>query len=68
MKTVEHYYCEKCGTMYAEKKDALECEMNHKDIKAIIDTKYLAIGQDAKGYPQTITVRFSDGQTVKYKR
>lgn len=68
MKTVHHYICETCGTEYAEKEQAQRCEKNHKGVEEIVERRYLSYSQDQTGFPQTITVRMSDGRKVTYKR
>ena len=68
MKTVRHYVCETCGTVYADKAKAKECEKGHKAPERIVGTRYLALGNDRTGYPLTVRVRMADGKTVAYKR
>lgn len=68
MKKVEKYRCEICGTEYADRKTAEECEKGHKTIEKIRDARYQPRSMNGKGYPVSIDVLMSDGQTVTYKR
>lgn len=61
MKKIELYMCEYCHTQYADIDEAMKCEQNHKKIKEITETRYSSIASDATGYPDSITVVFSDG-------
>ena len=68
MKTVQHYICETCGTVYADKKKAQECEKGHHAPERIVRTRYAAFSSDATGYPQSIEVLMSNGKTATYRR
>ena len=60
MKTVQHYVCETCGTVYADKAKAKECEKGHKAPERIVGTRYLALGNDRTGYPLTACSQTSE--------
>ena len=68
MRTVQHYVCETCGTVYADKAKAAECEKGHKAPEKIIRTRYASVSGDRTGYPQTFEVLMADGKTATYKR
>ena len=68
MKTVQHYVCEMCGTVYADKAKAKECEKGHRAPDRIVRLRYVPISGDRTGYPQTLEVLMADGKTVTYKR
>lgn len=68
MKTKSLYVCEICGTSYVDKNKCLECEKSHKKVKAIKSEKYLAISNDATGYPISLEVEMADGTIKKYRR
>lgn len=68
MKEVKHYICEVCGTEYSDKNRANECEKNHKKYIEIVGARYLSKGQDVKGYPDKLDVKFSSGEVVTYHR
>lgn len=68
MKEKTMYVCEVCRTEYESKLACEKCEKNHKVAKKIVSGRHLSIGQDAKGYPITIDVVMSDGETVRYKK
>ena len=68
MKTVQHYVCETCGTVYADKAKAKECEKGRKAPERIVGTRRLALGNDRTGYPQTLEVLMADGKTATCKR
>lgn len=68
MKEAKYYVCECCGTQYASKENAIDCEKNHKAPVSIVSTRSLSKAQDATGYPVTITVKMRDGKQVVYKR
>ena len=68
MKEVKHYICEVCHAEYAEKKDAVACEANHKPTKEISQEVYMPRNADKSGYPYKIAVKMLDGQTVWFKR
>ena len=68
MKEVKHYMCEICGTEYAEKNMAEDCEKCHKRPELISHIRYLSKSQNGSGYPVAITVRMNDGTCQIYKR
>lgn len=68
MKEVKQYICESCGTQYADKSKATECEKNHKSVVNILYERFLPKKNDASGYPISITVKMMDGKEVVYKR
>lgn len=68
MKEVKQYICECCGTQYADKSKAIECERNHKSVADILKERFLPKKNDASGYPISITVKMMDGKEVVYKR
>ena len=68
MKKVDHYICEICGTEYAEREKCKQCEKGHKEPKEIINVTHRPVTMDQSGYPETIDLRMSDGETVRYKR
>ena len=52
MKQIKRYVCETCGTEFA---DVVRC-------------RYNSIRVNVTGYPQTITVKMTDGEEILYKR
>ena len=68
MRTVRHYVCETCGTVYTDKAKAAECEKGHKAPEKIIRTRYAPVSGDRTGYPQTLEVLMADGKTATCKR
>lgn len=68
MKELKLYQCEICGTQYASKIFAEDCEKSHKMPKKISGCKYLSQKQNMSGYPQKISVIFDDGKTIDYHR
>ena len=68
MKTVRHYVCETCGTVYADKAKATECEKAHHAPDRIVGARYAPVSGDRTGYPQTLEVLMADGKTVTCKR
>lgn len=68
MKQIALYVCERCGTQFANKLDAQNCENNHKVPVGIKRANYVSIGIDKTGYPNRINVAFSDGSELYYKR
>ena len=68
MKQISLFVCEICGTQFKDKIAAKDCEASHKVPEKIAGCRYLSKNQDAKGYPQTISVAFKDGEVVKYHR
>lgn len=68
MKTIEKYKCEVCGTEYAERKNAVDCEVNHKTPKKIERAIYQPKNLNHTGYPIKIDVLMSDGEVLTYKR
>ena len=67
MKEKVLYYCEKCGTAYASKKDAIACEAFHKTPKKIV-TKNNAFKPKNVGPAWPIHVRVQDerGNSCQY--
>lgn len=68
MREMKQYVCEGCGTPYADKTKAQECERNHKSAINILYQRFLPKKNDASGYPISITVKMADGKEVVYKR
>lgn len=68
MKEVTLYECEVCGTQYSSSKMAKECEKTHKAIQEIESVKYRSMVANPDGYPDKITVVFSDNKRVTYHR
>ena len=68
MKEIKRYACETCGTEFADKEKAKHCEKAHKYPKEVVRCRYNSIGVDVTGYPQTITVKMTDGKEILYKR
>ena len=68
MRTVQHYVCETCGTVYADKAKAAERQKAHHAPDRIIRARYAPVSGDRTGYPQTLEVLMDDGKTATYKR
>lgn len=68
MKEIKHYICEICGTEYADKKDAQDCEKGHCAPKEIVKAKFLPIGQNHKGYPESVDILMDNGEILTFKR
>ena len=68
MKKITRFACEICGTEFADSGKAKNCEKSHKRPEEFVRCRYNPIGIDASGYPQTITVKMSDGKELLYKR
>ncbi|WP_314667093.1 hypothetical protein [uncultured Selenomonas sp.] len=68
MKKITRFACEICGTEFADSDKAKHCEKSHKKPKEILHCRYNPVGVDTSGYPQTITVKMSDGKEILYKR
>lgn len=68
MKEKKLYVCEVCKTEYESKFACQKCEKNHKFGEKVIRGRHLSIKQDATGYPVTIEVVMTDGETVRYRK
>lgn len=68
MKEVNLYQCEICGTQYSSSKAAQDCEKSHKTIESIESAKYRSVGYNQDGYPDKISVKFTDNETIIYHR
>lgn len=68
MQEIKRYRCDYCGTEYASQKNAEECEASHKRPTRFESARYVSKGQNASGYPVTLTVRMNDGTLQTYKR
>ena len=68
MKTVRHYVCETCGTVYADKAKAAERQKAHHAPDRIVGARYAPTSGDRTDYPQTLEVLMDDGKTATYKR
>lgn len=68
MKKIELFVCEICGTQYAERLKAKDCEANHKKPVKIASTFDTPKSMNAKGYPCRVNVLFDDGAEVTYRR
>lgn len=67
MKKKTLYYCEKCGTAYAKKEDALECEKYHKTPKEIVPEGYTFKPKKVgPAWPYRIRVEDERGHTCEY--
>ena len=62
------YTCEHCHTDYKNKKEAEECEDNHKKGLRIVNQRFLPYTQDRSGFPIRIEVVDEKGNRVVYKR
>lgn len=67
MKEIITYQCEICGTQYAEKNRAKECEKAHAKPLTVTPVRYNALLNDGT-YPPIVNVQFSDGTTLRYRR
>ena len=67
MKVVNQYKCDVCGTVYTDKRKCEACEAGHKKPVKITYRKYLAIGVNASGFPDKLTVATKDGEKAVYK-
>ena len=70
MKEIKQYKCEQCGTLYADKDRALQCEKGHKSATKIVSVHYLPHIYNSTGctsYPNKILVEFNDGTTKEYR-
>ena len=68
MKELKLYQCEICGTRYKSKEECKKCETGHINPEEITGARYRGVNENAKGYPLTISIKMSDGQTIVYKR
>ena len=66
MKEIKQYKCEHCGTIYADKDRALECEKGHKSATKIVSVHYAPYIHNTS-YPDKTLVEFNDGTTKEYK-
>lgn len=67
MKVVNQYKCDVCGTVYTDKRKCEACEAGHKKPVKITYRKYQAIGVNASGFPDKLTVATKDGEKAVYK-
>lgn len=68
MKIQRLYICEQCGTEYANKCAAKECEMNHKVPVTVEAFRYLPRAADESGLPLVVQVTMAGGKKVRYKK
>lgn len=62
------YRCDYCGTEYADRQKAQQCEDGHRLPAGIKEAKFLPITNDKTGYPNYIIVTMRDGKNLKYVR
>lgn len=64
------YVCKYCLTDYADKDRAMECEMNHKEVKiSNLTVFYKSKKLIPDGYPVRIRIAGSEGnKAVEYRR
>ena len=67
MKEKRIFVCEICGTDYADKENAKNCESGHKTKLTIKNMKYVAMSRNGSGFPVTIDIMSEDGTVKKYK-
>jgi hypothetical protein len=65
---IEHknYQCEVCGATYADPQVAIRCEKSHILPKKISNYKYDSFVN--RRFPEYITVTFTDGSILLYKK
>ena len=68
MKELKMYQCEVCGTQFADKKKAEECEHKHRKVIKMISAKYRPYTSAKDGIPDNIIVEFDDGKKIRYVR
>lgn len=68
MKTVTLWRCETCGTNYADKESAQNCEKNHKKEIQKVAMTHKPYKADHSGYPVKLSITFEDDKTIMYKR
>lgn len=68
MKELKMYQCEVCGTQFADKKKAEECEHKHRKVIKMISAKYRPYTSAKDGIPDNIIVEFDDGNKIRYVR
>lgn len=74
MKETTLYVCEICGTRYANKQEAENCEAAHIKPKRLTKSmkfhpyKSGITRYEASQYPDWIDIEMQDGNTVRYKR
>lgn len=68
MKELKLYQCEICGTKYAEKLKAKECEKYHAKDLEITTRDYRGMNEGSGKFPVKIWVRSKDGTEVMYRR
>nr|DAT11587.1 MAG TPA: C2H2 type zinc-finger protein [Caudoviricetes sp.] len=68
MKELKLYQCEICGTKYAEKSKARECEKYHAKDLEITTRDYRGMNEGSGKFPVKIWVRSKDGTDVMYRR
>lgn len=68
MKELKLYQCEICGTKYAEKLKARECEKYHAKDLEITTRDYRGMNEGSGKFPVKIWVRSKDGTEVMYRR
>lgn len=66
MKELKLYQCEVCGTQYADKLKAKECEKYHATDLEISDCKYRGMNVGG-GFPVKIWVKSKNGEERMYR-
>ena len=62
MKVEHNYICEKCGAVYKEEVNALNCEDHHELPVKVEYNRYFK----GRKYPHLVTVTFNDGRRYNY--
>nr|DAE93167.1 MAG TPA: C2H2 type zinc-finger protein [Caudoviricetes sp.] len=68
MKEIKLYQCDVCGTKYAEKLKAKECEKYHAKDLEITTRDYRGMNEGTGKFPVKIWVRSKDGTEIMYRR
>ena len=68
MKEIKLYQCDVCGTKYAEKLKAKECEKYHAKDLEITTRDYRGMNEGTGNFPVKIWVRSKDGTEIMYRR
>ena len=67
MKELKLYQCEVCGTQYADKLKAKECEKYHVRDLEITDFQYRGMNENTDKFPVKIWVQSKSGEKRMYR-
>ncbi len=62
-KEIKKYQCETCGAIFDSEETALNCEILHNHVKAVLQERHSTYNKN----PSVLEVELTDGTVVEYQ-